>query len=110
MADDIDEEPLDPKVENVRRRLARMQMISSGIMVVGLMAVFLAIVYKVMIDTDVPKPAIVSDVALPAGSRIIASALHEDTIMLTLQMADGSTQVHVYNGNGTLRTTFRPEN
>ncbi|MCI5074588.1 DUF6476 family protein [Oricola sp.] len=44
--DDIDEKPLDPAMERVRRKLARLMVVSIGIMLVGLMAVLGAVVYK----------------------------------------------------------------
>ena len=40
------EKPLDPAMERVRRRLARLMVVSIGVMLVGLMAVLAAVVYK----------------------------------------------------------------
>ena len=44
--DDEDEKPLDPAVENVRRKLVRFIVINLGILFVALMAVVLALVYR----------------------------------------------------------------
>jgi len=41
------EEPLDPKIEHIRKRMIRLLFISIAIMMVGLMAVLFAIVYKI---------------------------------------------------------------
>ena len=42
-----DEKPLDPAMENVRKKMVRLLAISLGVMMVGLMAVLGAIVYKI---------------------------------------------------------------
>ncbi len=44
--DDLDEKPLDPEMEKVRRKMVRLLAVSIGIMFIGLMAVLGAIVYK----------------------------------------------------------------
>ena len=46
MHDDLEEKPLDPEMEKVRRKLARLMVVSIGIMLVGVMAVLVAVVYK----------------------------------------------------------------
>ncbi|MEM1317529.1 MAG: hypothetical protein AAGF29_04630, partial [Pseudomonadota bacterium] len=53
-ADDHDEEPLDPKVEAVRQKLVRLLLVSGGIMLLGFLAVFAAIVYKINDVADTP--------------------------------------------------------
>jgi len=45
--DTDEEQPLDPAMERVRRKMVRLMVISIGIMMVGLMAVLGAIVYKI---------------------------------------------------------------
>lgn len=44
--DDLEEKPLDPDMEKVRRKMVRLLAVSIGIMFIGLMAVLGAIVYK----------------------------------------------------------------
>ena len=44
---DGEEQPLDPAMERVRRKMIRLLAVSIGIMVIGLMAVLAAIVYKI---------------------------------------------------------------
>ena len=70
--DDRDEKPLDPAMENVRRKMARLQIVSVGIMFVSLMAVFGAVVYK----TTRPAPAAgtVTAAGVPSDAPVIASA------------------------------------
>ena len=45
--DDLDEKPLDPEMEKVRRKMVRLLAVSIGVMFIGLMAVLGAIVYKI---------------------------------------------------------------
>ncbi len=81
--DDQDEKPLDPAMENVRRKMVRLMIVSGAVMVVSLMAVFGAIVYKAMrpaakgvATSGVPSDAPVSSsVALPAGFSVQSVSL-----------------------------------
>ena len=43
-----DEKPLDPALEKVRRKMIRLQIVSGCVLFVSLMAVFGAVVYKVV--------------------------------------------------------------
>ena len=104
MAAELNEEPLDPQVEMIRRRMMRLLMVSSGIMVIGLMAVLAAIVYKINEDTSALDPAPVAEgvIEMPAGSDVISSSLSRDQIMLTLKLADGSQVIRIHKLNGAL--------
>ena len=44
--DDLDEKPLDPEMEKVRRKMVRLLAVSIGIMFIGLVTVLGALVYK----------------------------------------------------------------
>lgn len=61
--DDLEEKPLDPDMEKVRRKMVRLLAVSIGIMFIGLMAVLGAIVYK-----------FTQDDAADGGSQIAASS------------------------------------
>jgi hypothetical protein len=64
--DDLDEKPLDPEMEKVRRKMVRLLAVSIGIMFIGLMTVLGAIVYKF---TQADEPAAgAGQVAGSAGS------------------------------------------
>ncbi|UIJ94442.1 hypothetical protein Q1M64_30890 [Sinorhizobium meliloti] len=80
-----EDKALDPAMENVRRKMVRLQLVSAGVMLVMLMAVLGAIVYK-LTRTDgsaeaapalsVPGDAPVSAIAaLPAGFSVSNVAL-----------------------------------
>ena len=103
-----DDKPLDPQVERVRRRMVRLLMISIGIMVVGLMAVFGSIVYKInqADDDGAENPpaatatgAMLKDarIPLPAGARVTASSLNDNRLVLTLELASGRQQIVVFD-------------
>jgi len=107
MKDDHDEEPLDPQVEAIRRKMMRLLMISSGTMMIGLMAVLIAIVYKVTSSTSsVPVAAAIKDIVLPKNATIVDTALSGDRIMLTLEMPDGSREIQVHSADGKLSATY----
>jgi hypothetical protein len=96
--------PLDPAAERLRRKLVRLLFVSGSIMMVGLIAVFAAIVYKLGAlgpaedggtETGVQAAGAPIDarIALPAGTRVIASDLDGDRALLTVEAADGATSL-----------------
>jgi len=92
------EAPLDPAAERVRRKLVRLLIVSGGIMMLGLIAVFGAIVYKVKASGEgavrfsVSSP-VEANIAVPPGYRIVATALDGNRALLTLAAPDGSTSL-----------------
>ena len=111
MAAEIEEEPLDPQIENIRRKMMRLLMVSSGIMVIGLMAVLAAIVYKINQSTSALDPAPVAEgtIAMPSNTNIISSSLSRDRIMLTLKLSDGSRIIRIHKLNGELVSELKLE-
>lgn len=89
------EKPLDPAMERVRIKLRRLLIRSTLIMVVGLAAVFAAILYKIN-KTDEEEtasysvPSVVTEAdlrrasfPLPAGARIVGVALDGNNLAVT---------------------------
>ena len=69
------EEPLDPAMERIRRKMVLLQLVSGGILFVCFMAVLGAIVYKVSQRPDTPAPATsAGGFAVPAGQPLAATA------------------------------------
>ena len=105
-----EEEPLDPAVEAIRVKMVRLLAISGGIMMLGLMAVLVSIVYKVTQDSEPKaKPVAanpVNEVVVPAGSQIMTTSHSDGRLMLTLKLADGSTQIQLHDLQGKLITTY----
>ncbi|KQS77692.1 hypothetical protein ASG25_13980 [Rhizobium sp. Leaf384] len=76
--DEQDEKPLDPVMENVRRKMIRLQLVSAGVMLVMLMAVLGAIVYKVTRPSDAPQLAGTlanTGAGVPSDAPLTATAL-----------------------------------
>ena len=96
--DSDDEAPLDPAAERLRRKLVRLLLISGGIMMLGLIAVFGAIVYKVKASGEgagrlTASSPVEANIAIPPGYRIVATALDGNRALLTLAAPDGSTSL-----------------
>ena len=105
-----EEPPLDPAAERVRRKLARLLFGSLGVMALGLIAVFAAIVYRVggysaepesgaaaALSADNPVQASIS---LPAGARLVATALDGNRALLHLEEAGAASLVLVDLASG----------
>lgn len=106
--DEEDEKPLDPAVERVRRKLVRFAVINIGLLLVAVMAVAGALVYKSrtaqtatpVIGGDIPTPAggpLTGDIVLPAGARIVSQAISGGRLSLDAELADGSRTIFVYD-------------
>jgi hypothetical protein len=70
-----EEPPLDPVMDNVRRKMVRLQIVSGGIMFVSLMAVLMAVVYKVRHSSGTQAPlATAAGFAVPADQPLSVTA------------------------------------
>jgi hypothetical protein len=104
--DDQDETPLDPAMENLRRKMVRLQIVSVAIMVVSLMAVFGAVVYKTTrpsarlagSSASVPSDApVVAKAVLPAGFSVQSVALSGSQILFYGTTSIGQQQAIVFD-------------
>ncbi len=107
-ASDEEEKPLDPAVENVRRKLVRFVAINIGLLFIALMAVVGALVYKSVTMTppadsaagiEVPSPEGVAEgqIPVPSGARIVSQSLSGNRISLSLELSDGSRSIYLYD-------------
>jgi hypothetical protein len=108
-ADDEDQEkPLDPEIEKVRGRLIRFMAINLGLLLLALMVVIAAIVYKSRkappttppLANDIPVPPgepLAADIVLPVGAKVISQALSGNRISIDAELADGSRTIFVYD-------------
>ena len=106
--DEQEEKPLDPVMENVRRKMIRLQLVSAGVMLVMLMVVLGAIVYKVTrlsdqdasqaaalsVPSDAPRTAVA---ALPAGFEISNIALSSGQILFYGAIGGQASQAIVFD-------------
>lgn len=100
-----EEKPLDPEMEKVRRKMVRLLGISLGIMFIGVMAVLIAVVYKIntagddeVIDpTMQPEiPVMVSgnlEVVLPVGFVTTSFDLDGTRGAITGTTSDGKQHI-----------------
>ena len=119
--DDQEEKPLDPALESVRRKMIRLQIISAAVMVVSLMAVFGAVVYKTMkpsakpagqASSNIPSDAPVAVTALlPAGFTVQSTALSGNQVLFYGTLASGQRQAIVFDyGIGRIVATISLSN
>ncbi|MBW3096272.1 DUF6476 family protein [Pseudohoeflea coraliihabitans] len=119
LPDDIDEKPLDPQMEKVRRKMVRLLAVSIGIMFVGVMAVLAAIVYKFTRGSDeapaaasvsapVPMDApIAARIELPTGFSARSASLAGDRLVIFGAGSDGVSRILVFNAStGTRLATI----
>ncbi len=110
--DDLEEKPLDPEMEKVRRKMVRLLAVSIGIMFIGLMTVLGALVYKFTRSDDtaangpliagaslnVPSDAPIEGVAsLPAGFVVENVSLDGPRIGFFGRAADGSRRLIIHD-------------
>ncbi|WP_337183576.1 hypothetical protein [Shinella sp.] len=107
--DDQEDKPLDPVMENVRRKMMRLQLVSGGIMLLMFMAVLAAIVYKISnrdgkpeavsagglsVPSDAPVKATAT---LPAGFAVSAVSQSAGQILFYGAMADGARKAFLFD-------------
>jgi uncharacterized membrane protein (DUF485 family) len=89
---------LDPQQEAMVRKLRRMAVFSTILMIGGFLAVFGVIAYRLS-NTPTPQAAAIPAItnALPKGSRVTSTAVSDGRIVVTFER-DGVTEMR-----GTLR-------
>lgn len=75
---DQEDKPLDPVMENVRRKMMRLQLVSGGIMLLMFMAVLVAIVYKINTRDGKPEAQAAGSLAVPSDAPVKATATLPD--------------------------------
>lgn len=110
--DDPDKEPpLDPAAERLQRKLKRLLAVSSLVMVLGFIAVFAAIVYRVTSnDAQAELDAIAATVAIGAGAEVVDIEVAEGRLIVLLRKENGTSLVYMDPATGREigRTEFVP--
>ena len=110
--DHPDDEPLDPKVDVTRQKLVRLLMVSGGIMLLGFLALFGAIVYKINSASDVavevPRGE-ARELVVPVGAQWLGTAPAGNGLLVTLRLADGSTIIQRHDASGVVIARWRLE-
>lgn len=108
--DQSPEEPLDPAMENIRRKMIKLQLVSGGILLVCFMAVLAAIVYKITrpapqtaastqtsgglsVPADQPLSATAN---LPAGF-VVQSVSHSGNQILFYGQLNGTSKALIFD-------------
>ena len=99
------EEPLDPKVEAVRRKLVRLLVVSGGIMALGFAALIIAVVYRLNAGDDIVVAGNV-DLVLPEGAEIVDTAIGSSRLAVTMRLPDGRREIRVFDTSGRLVVTY----
>ena len=107
-ADEDQEKPLDPEIEKVRGRLIRFMAINLGLLLLALMVVIAAIVYKSRkaspenppLAGDIQTPAgepVSGDIVLPVGAKVVSQSLSGNRLSIDAELVDGSRTIFVYD-------------
>ncbi|WP_099865632.1 hypothetical protein [Pararhizobium haloflavum] len=109
--DETDEKPLDPEVEKVRRKMVRLLVVSIGIMILGVMTVLAAVVYRIAQSDETPAAVtagsapfdgaastpIAARANLPAGFSVDDVALDGGRILFFGEDETGQTRAYVFD-------------
>jgi len=105
---DDDDQPLDPVAARVQARLSRLILISGATLAVGVIAVFAAILYRIVTYEASEVPSVrtapaeaaaarlsLADLGLPADATLVSTAADGGRVVLTYAHAGGHTLVFV---------------
>ncbi len=103
-----DQKPLDPAVESVRRKMVRFFAINIGILMIALMAVLGAIVYKATRPSQGAGEISTGEISLDPGERVVSQAIGGDRLSLLVEGSGGSRSIVVVDiRSGQVLARFR---
>src|SRR5690606_9257072 len=88
------DEPLSPEALAMFAKARRSFGISIGILLLGFMAIGIALVYRVM--RDAPPPMVAESVTLPAGAAVVSALLSEGAVNVTY-VVDGVATLALFD-------------
>ncbi len=92
-----DERPLSPDAERAIARVRRLMMIASVTTFLAVAAVLIVIGYRVFhLGESAPPPAPQAAAALPAGAKVLSSAVGEGRIVLTVEVG-GAIELYSFD-------------
>lgn len=103
-----DDEPLDPAVERVRIKLARLMALGIGTLLIGVVAVFGAVIYRSAGEGSTPAGGEARFELVP-GATLEGASLGDGGLLMRIAMPDGTTQLVVLDaatGAARLRVTL----
>jgi hypothetical protein len=90
-----DDKPLDADAARLVAKLRRLMMIASATTFLAIAVVIGVIGYRVFRSEGSP-PAAAAEAGLPAGAKVIASAVGDGRIVLTVEIA-GATELRIFD-------------
>ena len=102
-------EPLDPAVENIRRKLARLVLLGVGTLLIGLVAVFAAVLYRW--NAEPSTAAGNATLQLLPGATVRSATLSDGGLLLTIDLPDGAVDLVVLDpltGGVRSQVTIQP--
>jgi hypothetical protein len=108
-----DERSLSPEAERTIRRVRRLMMIASATTFLAVAAVLVVIGYRVSrLGGSAPPPFADVAAALPAGAKVLSTAVSNDHIVVAIEVA-GAIELRTFDPDtlkplGRLRLTPKP--
>jgi hypothetical protein len=107
-----DEKPLDPESARMVAKVRRLMMAASATTFIAVALVLGAIGYRVFKTEGRPPPFADVTVALPAGAKVLSTAIGEGRLAVTIELA-GSVEVRSFDLNtlkplGIIRLAPKP--
>lgn len=93
------EEPLDPAVERVRRKLLRFAIVNVGILFLALAIVVAALAWRTVSAAKDPEAFVQAELALPEGARISSHSVSPVEVSLLAALPDGTSAVFIFSRN-----------
>ena len=100
-----DDKPLDPEAARFVAKVRRLMLIASATTFLAVAVVLGVIGYRVFRLEGSPSPAGEVAASLPAGAKVISSAVGDGRIVLTIEIA-GATELRIFDLT-TLRAVGR---
>ncbi|MEM7216161.1 MAG: fimbrial protein [Pseudomonadota bacterium] len=105
--DDTEEQPLDPVMERVRKKMIRLMVISISIMMIGLLAVLFAIIYKFTnpgssSDQEAaraPNDSVEINLGLSLDDEVLSSRIRDNRLVLDIRTDEGKRKVLIIDIN-----------
>lgn len=111
--DNDEDKPLDPATEKVRKKLVKFSAIFMGINMLALMAVLVAIVYKISgsggeeaaaVSSAPVEPGFERFIDVPDGTQIVSASRNGNEVSMVLRLSGGKQAiwfVDIASGNVT---------
>lgn len=100
-----DEKPLDPEAARIVKRVRWMMAISALTTLIAVVAVLGVVSYRLFRSDGSTSAAVDVTALLPKGARIVATAVAEDRVVLTVDV-NGATEIRTFDLR-SLRQTGR---